>query len=93
VANVTTYYKTTIPFTPITNIDLSYQISKLLQVSIGANNAFNKYPPLENAHLIAAYNSVYGVANNDAAATQVQPIFSPFGIDGGFYYARATLRF
>ena len=34
-ANVTTYYKTTIPFTPITNIDLSYQISKLLQVSIG----------------------------------------------------------
>jgi iron complex outermembrane receptor protein len=92
-ANTDNYYKTTIPFTPITNIDLAYQLTKALGFSVGANNAFNRYPPLENAHLIAEYNSVYGVANNDAAATQVQPIFSPFGIDGGFYYMRATFKF
>ena len=92
-ANNLNYYKTTIPFTPITNIDLAYQITKPLQISIGANNLFNRFPPLLNAHIVAAANSVYGVGNNDAYATQVTPLFTPYGIDGGFYYMRATFKF
>ena len=32
-------------------------------------------------------------AASDNAAVDQYPIFSPFGINGGFYYARATYRF
>ena len=34
-----------------------------------------------------------GYAADDNAGVQKYPFFSPFGIDGGFYYARAGYRF
>jgi iron complex outermembrane receptor protein len=38
--------------------------------------------------MVAAYN-----AYEDNSAVTKYPGFSPIGIDGGFYYARATYRF
>ena len=91
--NSLNWYKTTIGVSPITNIDINYNITKALKVGVGANNAFNRYPGLLNPALLAAYNSPYGVNNNDAAGAAPVPIFSPFGIDGGFWYGTVSYTF
>jgi iron complex outermembrane recepter protein len=84
------YFKTTIPTTPITNIDFKYQFTEHVALSIGALNAFNRLPPHFNATLLAHEdNFAYG----DNAGVIQYPSFSPFGIDGGFYYAKASITF
>jgi iron complex outermembrane recepter protein len=91
--NVFHWYKTTIGVTPITNIDLGFNLTKQLKVDIGANNAFNRFPGLENPALIRAFYSSSAAANNDPIGSSAVPVFSPFGIDGGFYYVHAAYRF
>ena len=82
------YFKDNIPVTPLTNLDVGYQIHKYLKLDIGAINLFNRYPPLRNSTILSREFK----ANDSTAATDY-PIFSPFGFDGGFYYAKATLSF
>jgi len=82
------YYKTTIPFTPITNIDFGYQFTHYLKVDIGALNLLNRFPPHLNGNILA-----HEWAYDDGGYTSWYPIFSPFGIDGGYYYAKATITF
>jgi iron complex outermembrane receptor protein len=82
------YFKDSIPMTPITNLDLGYQIQQHLKLDVGAINLFNRYPPLRNATI----QSREFKADDGTAATQY-PIFSPFGFDGGYYYAKATFSF
>jgi iron complex outermembrane receptor protein len=57
-------------------------------VSVGANNLFNQYPDEVNSALLAQRR-----ANLDSGAVSVYPTFSPFGINGGYYYARVGLKF
>jgi iron complex outermembrane receptor protein len=84
------YFRTNIGVTPITNLDLSYQFSPRLQVTIGANNLFNRFPPTLNAALLAHVNSF---AYGDNLGVQHYPSFSPFGINGGYYFAKASVQF
>jgi len=84
------YYKTTIPFTPITNLNVSYDFGAHLQLGIGAINLFDRKPPHLNGNLLAHYDSF---AYGDNQGVQAYPSFSPFGINGGLYYARALLTF
>jgi len=84
------YFKNEIPVTAITNLDLSYQLSNHIKLSLGALNLFNKYPPQLNSTLLAhESNFYYGDSNNVIQ----YPIFSPFGINGGFYYAKVGITF
>jgi iron complex outermembrane receptor protein len=83
-----TYYKTEVKPTAITDLELSYQFSKAWTVSVGANNLFNQYPDHINGKLLAEQR-----ANLDNTAVNVYPAFSPFGINGGYYYARLGLKF
>jgi len=79
------YFRTDIPVTAITDIDFSYQFRKHLKFTLGATNLFNHYPPTLDRTLLAHYNDfVYG----DNQGVQQYPAFSPFGINGGFYYAK-----
>ena len=55
---------------------------------MGANNLFNRYPDETNSQLM----SVYQAAKNTAAVS-VYPSFSPYGINGGYYYARMVYNF
>jgi iron complex outermembrane recepter protein len=81
-------FKTSIGTTPITNLDLGFQLRKNFKIDVGALNLFNRFPPFVNGTEISHY-----FKDNASTAVQVQPIFSPFGIDGGFYYAKATFTF
>jgi iron complex outermembrane receptor protein len=85
-ANV--YYKSSIGTIPITNLDIGYKLTKNFKVDVGALNLFDRYPPLRNSTMLGQYYK-----NNYSTAVQIQPIWSPFGIDGGYYYAKATFSF
>jgi iron complex outermembrane receptor protein len=82
------YFETVIKPTAITDLEVSYQLTKAWTLSAGANNLFNQYPQHINGGLLAAQRAAL-----DNASVNVYPAFSPFGINGGYYYARAGLKF
>ncbi len=81
-------YVTKLGTSPITNLDLGYQATDHLSVSVGAQNLFNKYPPHTNADLLAYYRSAY----SNSTVSQY-PSISPYGFSGGFYYGKVTYSF
>ena len=83
-----TYYETTIATKAITDLEIANHLTKSLTVSIGANNLFNQYPTGVNPQLLAAQR-----AAGDNAAVGVLPSFSPFGINGAYYYAKMAYTF
>jgi iron complex outermembrane receptor protein len=82
------YFKDSIGVTPITNLDIAYQFTEGLKLSFGAQNLFNRFPNKLNSTILGREN-----AAADNAAVDQYPIFSPFGINGGFYYVKALYRF
>lgn len=66
----------------IVDLDVSYQLSPAIKLSIGANNLFDTRPNRVNADGLAAS----AAAGNPAV--EIYPSFSPFGINGGYYFAR-----
>ena len=74
----------------ITDLEIGYQILKPVKFSIGANNLFNKYPTERSYQYIRSVE----LANRERGySTDKYPTFSPFGIDGGYYYARINVNF
>jgi iron complex outermembrane receptor protein len=82
------YYENKIATVAITNLELGMNLRESITVAIGANNLFNRYPNTVSS----AYTAVEA-AGYDNAAVQRYSAFSPFGIDGGFYYARLSYKF
>jgi iron complex outermembrane receptor protein len=72
--------------TGITDLTVGYEMLQNLRLEAGANNLFDHRPPVVPTLAtgqLADGNNVYQ-----------EPIqFSPFGIDGGYYYVRATYNF
>jgi iron complex outermembrane receptor protein len=64
----------------ITDLEASYQVTKTVTATVGANNLFNIYP------------SANGVFNATIGSGQY-PGTSPFGFTGGSYYARLQWDF
>jgi iron complex outermembrane receptor protein len=84
------FYQTKIGVTPLTNLDVSFEVAKGLKLSAGANNLFNRYPPKYPKALLDVYNNH---AVNDNTAVEQYPIFSPFGFNGAFIYAKLKYNF
>ncbi len=82
------YYRDHIGTIGITNLELGVNLTERLTLALGANNLFNRYPNTVNPA-----NTALNVANFDNSAVEKYPPFSPFGIDGGFYYVRAHFKF
>jgi iron complex outermembrane receptor protein len=82
------YFKDQINLTAITNLDIAYGFTDHLKISAGAVNLFNRYPNKLNPTILGREN-----AASDNAAVDQYPIFSPFGINGGFYYVKAAYHF
>jgi iron complex outermembrane receptor protein len=86
-AGTVTYYTSHSGVIPTTDIDVSYAASSAVTLSGGAQNVFNRYPDRLNAGLLAAYQK----QGYPFAATQYTS--GPLGINGGFYYLKATYTF
>ncbi len=72
-----------------TDLDLTYNVSKELAVSVGANNLFNTFPDKLNSNSIGLFPVVGGSADG-----QVYPRNGgPFGLNGGFWYARVRVKY
>jgi iron complex outermembrane receptor protein len=82
------YHKNEIKMKAITDLEVGYKIDQAWSVAVGANNLFNVYPNGINPALLADQRAAL-----DNAAVTVLPSFSPFGINGGYYYARANYKF
>lgn len=65
----------------IVDLDLSYAATDKITVSVGANNLLDAYPDSVRA------------ANRGTPAFAYYNQYSPYGISGGFYYARLAARF
>jgi iron complex outermembrane receptor protein len=64
----------------ITDLNIGYWFTKYTKISVGANNLFDRRP-----------SEVTGTANKLASVPVTSPNYSwysPYGIDGGFYYIR-----
>ena len=69
--------------------EASYTIAHTVTLSVGANNLFNKMPP--------AVQLVPGTTNftlvNGGNVLDAPLTFSPYGINGGYYYGRIAVKF
>ena len=83
-----TFFRTEIPVSAITNFEVSFQAMDALAVTVGATNAFDKMPPRRNAEFRALQ---FGAGDNSAVAGR--PSFSPFGINGAYYYGKLVYAF
>lgn len=63
----------------VTDLELGYDLSDHVTLSAGANNLFDVYPDRNG---LIAYDGSGAYGN-----------FAPFGLSGGFYYARVAVRF
>lgn len=71
----------------ITDLNVSYRLTKRVTLSAGANNLFDILPDRINSQGLAAS----AAAGNPAV--EIYPSFSPFGINGGYWYARLAVNY
>jgi iron complex outermembrane receptor protein len=83
-ANVTTNLE--MPVAAITDLTVAYHITEAIKIEGGANNLFDKKPP--NVPNLSIGRPATGGNVWNAPMT-----FSPYGINGGYYYGRVTLTF
>ncbi len=65
----------------ITDLDAVYHLTDALSAEVGANNLFNKLPP------------VLPMALRQGRGSDLYPAFTPWGIAGGYYYGKITFKF
>jgi iron complex outermembrane recepter protein len=77
----------TVPWTPITNLEVGYALTSHLKLAAGANNLFNVYPTK------TPFCAAQGQTCDGQEVTLIYNppnYISPFGIDGGYYYGRIS---
>jgi iron complex outermembrane recepter protein len=82
------YYRNEIGVTPITNLEVSFEAMEALSVTVGATNVFDEYPDKRNS----TYRDVQ-FASGDNGVVAGYPAFSPYGINGAYYYGKLVYRF
>lgn len=79
--------RVTIPVTGITDLSVGYKINDSLRIEAGADNLFDQRPPT----IPNIPNGSGGVRPLDGNNVYGEPAqWSPWGIDGGYYYGRLT---
>ncbi|WP_394762417.1 TonB-dependent receptor plug domain-containing protein [Phenylobacterium sp.] len=82
--------KFTVDAAAITDLDVSYQVLDNVKINIGANNLFDKHPP-GVPNVSNGSGGVRPLSGNNVYGEPAQ--FSPYGINGGYYYGRVTFNF
>ncbi len=73
--------------TAITDLEVAYKLPGDVTVAVGANNLFNTYPDKLSPAFQAA------CVASGAGCVTLYPSYSPYGINGGYYYGRVTWNF
>lgn len=84
-----TYYKQDIGTAFIVDLDASYTIAHTVTLTIGANNLFNKKPP--TVALVPGTTNFTLVNGGNVIDSPLT--FSPYGINGGYYYGKISVKF
>jgi iron complex outermembrane receptor protein len=74
-----------IPVAGIVDLDIGYKIRSNLKLDVGANNLFNTFPPRAP--------TIGGQPADNGLVYSVPYTFSPYGINGGYYYGRISVTF
>ncbi len=82
-------FKETVPATGITDLSVDYRLTSKIKLTVGANNLFNQFPP----NTPEGKNGTTTEPVNGALVANVPYGFSPYGINGGYYYGRVTVAF
>jgi iron complex outermembrane recepter protein len=82
------WFKSTVRPHIITDLEVGYQLYTSIRLVAGANNLFNIYPEKLREDLLHSY-----VATDSFQAVYQYASWSPFGINGGYYYAKIAVRF
>jgi iron complex outermembrane receptor protein len=81
----------------IFDLELGYDLSSWVSLSVGANNLFNKKPNIPG--LVKDYDPSVTIASGTSpyisGSTTINAPFThgPYGTNGGYYYARLTFNF
>lgn len=73
-----------------TDIDLSYAFDEHYTLSIGANNLFNNYPDKLTS---TAVSPIFPLTGSTAYGEVYPGTGGPFGLNGGFWYARVRIKY
>jgi len=93
------FWQVEVPATVIADIEASYDVSKWLNLAVGANNLFNKTPPIPRTVLASEVTSGVVPTNgtspyiNGQTGINAPYTFGPYGTKGGYWYARVTAKF
>lgn len=82
------YFKNTVGAAAITNLELSFKATDSVTLALGGTNVFDVMPDKRNAE-----HRAIQFGNGDNSAVAQYPSFSPFGINGAYYYGKLTFRF
>jgi iron complex outermembrane receptor protein len=88
----TPYTEVTVKAAFIPDIEVGYKASKSFQLNAGINNFINKTPdhtPDNILYPAAGYNP----KTTNFTGVGVYPTFSPYGINGAYYYLRGSYKF
>jgi iron complex outermembrane recepter protein len=72
------------------DLDVSYTFMDHYTFTVGANNIFNTYPDKIAA---SSTNPIYALTNSLADGQVYPRSGGPFGMNGGFYYARLRVKY
>ena len=72
-----------------TDLDVTYNVSKELALTIGANNLFNTYPDRLNNNS----GQIYPVTGGDLFGQVYARNGGPIGLNGGFWYAKVKIKY
>jgi len=82
------YFKNEVSAAAITNLEIGFEATDNLSLSVGATNVFDKMPNKRNAE-----HRAIQFENGDNSAVAQYPSFSPFGINGAYYYGKVSYSF
>ncbi len=74
----------------LTDLDVSYTFRDRYTLTVGANNLFNTYPDKIKATI---NNPIYSLTDSLANGSVYPRSGGPFGVNGGFYYARIRVKY
>lgn len=85
-------YEGIVKATPLTDLELGYDVTDWVSLSIGANNLFNKKPEVPGLLPVAVASGTSPYINGSTSINSPYG-HGTYGTNGGYYYARLNFKF